>query len=168
MKKKKILVPVDLSGATVQVCNAARGLALALDARVILLHAVETDPRVGSYYALSSFEVEALATNTRRRVAERLQALGRWFKRRVPDTKIILHAGTVVATIQRVARVARPDYIVIGSHGHSAAYEMLVGSVAHALLRKAPCPVLVVPVAPRQARAAKPSRPRAALAAAGR
>lgn len=162
MKKKNILVPVDLSGATVQVCNAARNLALALDARVLLLHAIETDPRVGSYYALSAFEVEALASNTRRRVAERLQALGRWFKRRVPDTKTILHAGAVVPTIYRMAKLSRPDYIVVGSHGHSAAFEMLVGSVAHALLRKAPCPVLVVPVAPRQARSAKPPRPRAA------
>lgn len=163
MKKKNILVPVDLSGATVQVCNAARDLALALDARVILLHAIETDPRAGSYFALSSFEVEAIASNTRRRVAERLQALGRWFQRRVPDTKVVLHAGAVVPTIQRMAKLARPDYIVVGSHGHSAAYEMLLGSVAHALLRKAPCPVLVVPVAPRQTRRAKPPRPRLTL-----
>lgn len=168
MKKQKILVPVDLSGATLQVCAAARDLALALDARVMLLHAVETDPRVGDYYALSAFEAEALATNTRRRVAERLDALGRWFKRRVPDTKTILHAGAVVATIHRMAKLARPDYIVVGSHGHSAAYEMLVGSVAHALLRKAPCPVLVVPVAPQRGRTAKPPRPRASLAAPSR
>lgn len=165
MKKKKILVPVDLSGATMQVCNAARDLALALDARVLLLHAVESDPRVGSYYALSAFEAEALASNTRRRVAERLQTLGRWFKRRVPDTKTVLHSGVAVATIQRMAKLARPDYIVVGSHGHSATYEMLVGSVAHALLRKAPCPVLVVPISARQARAAKPTRPRLSLAA---
>jgi universal stress protein A len=163
-KKKTILVPVDLSGATVQVCNAARALALALDARVVLLHAVETDPRVGSYYALSAFEVEAMAGNTRRRVAQRLQALGNWFKRRVPDTKIVLHAGATVTTIQRMAKLAHPDYIVVGSHGHSAAYEMLVGSVAHALLRKAPCPVLVVPITSQRTRSARPARPRLSLA----
>lgn len=162
--KKKILVPVDLSNATVQVCNAARDLALALDARLLLLHAVETDPLVNSYYALSTFEVATLAGNTRRRTAERMKALGHWFQKRVPDTKIILHTGAAVPTILRVAKLARPDYIVVGSHGHTAAYEMLVGSVTHGLMRKAPCPVLVVPIAPRPARTPKPARPRAALA----
>jgi len=165
--KKKILVPVDLSNATVQVCNAARDLALALDARLLLLHAVETDPLVNSYYALSTFEVATLAGNTRRRTAERMKALGHWFQKRVPDTKIILHTGAAVPTILRVAKLARPDYIVVGSHGHTAAYEMLVGSVTHGLMRRAPCPVLVVPIAPRPARptrTAKTARPRAALA----
>jgi nucleotide-binding universal stress UspA family protein len=164
-KKKTILVPVDLSGATVQICRAARDLAEAINARVLLLHAVETDPLASAYYALSTFEVATLAGNARRRAAERLQALGRWFKRRVLDTKIILHAGAAVPTIQRLAKQARPTYIVVGTHGHSAAYEMLVGSVAHALLRKAPCPVLVVPITAPRLRPAKPARSRVSLAA---
>jgi len=154
MKKKKILVPVDLSGATVQVCNAARDLALALDARLLILHAVESDPLVSSYYALSTFEVAEIAGNTRRRTAERMRALGHWFQKRVPDTKIILHTGAAVPTILRIVKLAKPDYIVVGSHGHTAAYEMLMGSVAHGLIRKAPCPVVVVPISARTRRPA--------------
>ena len=33
----------------------------------------------------------------------------------------------------------------MGSHGHGAIYELLVGSVTEGVLRKARCPVLVVP-----------------------
>lgn len=148
--KKKILVPVDLSDATVQVCNAARDLARALDARLLILHAVEPDPLANSYYALSTFEIATLTGNTRKRTALRMKALGHWFQKSVPDTKIVLHSGRALPTILRVARMARPDYIIIGSHGHSAAYEMLAGSVAHGVLRKAACPVVMVPIAPRR------------------
>lgn len=161
MKKRTILVPVDLSGATVQVCNAARDLALALDARLLLLHAIEADPLANSYYALSTFEVATLAGNTRRRAAERMRALGHWFQKRIPGTKVVLHAGTAAATILRMARLAHADYIVIGSHGHTAAYEMLMGSVAHLVIRKAPCPVVVVPITkrPRASAARKSVQP---------
>lgn len=152
--KKKILVPVDLSGATVQVCNAARDLALALDARLMILHAAEPDPMVGSYYALSTFEGATLSGNIRKRLAAKMQALGGWFHKTVPDTKVILHTGSPVPTILRFARLAHPDYIVVGSHGHTAAYEVLVGSVAHRLIRKAPCPVVVVPISPQPRRVA--------------
>ena len=37
------------------------------------------------------------------------------------------------------------EYIVIGSHGHSAAYDVLMGSVASGVVKKSPCSVLVVP-----------------------
>lgn len=40
------------------------------------------------------------------------------------------------------------DAIVLGSHGHGALYDLLVGSVAEGVLRRAPCPVVVVPSRP--------------------
>lgn len=164
--KKTILVPVDLSEATVQVCTAARDLALALDARLLIAHALAPDSLASSYYALSAFEVTAFTGDVRRRTAEKMQSLGRWFRRSVPQTKIIIHTGMAAATILRLARLARVDYIVLGSHGHTAAYEMLAGGVAHAVIRRAPCPVVLVPIAPRPKRipAAAPALARVELA----
>ena len=37
------------------------------------------------------------------------------------------------------------DYIVIGSHGHTAFYDLLVGSTASGVLKSASCPVVIVP-----------------------
>jgi nucleotide-binding universal stress UspA family protein len=33
----------------------------------------------------------------------------------------------------------------MGSHGHNAFYDLLVGTTTHGVLRKATCPVVIVP-----------------------
>ena len=43
------------------------------------------------------------------------------------------------------------NLVVVGSHGHGAAYDLLVGSISAEVIRKSPIPVLVVP-SPRPAR----------------
>jgi hypothetical protein len=35
--------------------------------------------------------------------------------------------------------------VVVGSHGHGALYHLVVGGVAEVLLRRSPCPLLIVP-----------------------
>ena len=45
-----------------------------------------------------------------------------------------------------MANQSRCDLIVMGSHGRSGLGRLLMGSVAEAVLRKAPCPVLTVRV----------------------
>jgi nucleotide-binding universal stress UspA family protein len=37
------------------------------------------------------------------------------------------------------------DLIVVGSHGHGATYDLLVGSISSGVIRKSKVPVLVVP-----------------------
>ena len=39
------------------------------------------------------------------------------------------------------------DLLVLGTHGRTGRLHMLVGSVAEAVIRRAVCPVLVVPAA---------------------
>lgn len=146
---KKILVPVDLSAATVQVCNAARDLAQSLGARLLILHIVPPPPVVLKQYALTPVEPVDFTREERKRAAEKLRALGHWFQKRCPNTRVLLHTGPVVPMILRTARLARADYLVLGSHGHTAAYEILIGSVAHGVLRRAPCPIVLVPIRQR-------------------
>ncbi len=54
------------------------------------------------------------------------------------------------------------DLLVCGSRGHGAAGEVVLGSVSHALLGAARCPVLIVPRSAPSSRAASPRSPRAA------
>ncbi len=49
--------------------------------------------------------------------------------------------------ILEAARICEADYIVMGSHGHNAFYDLLVGTTTHGVMRKAPCPVVIVPTA---------------------
>jgi nucleotide-binding universal stress UspA family protein len=37
------------------------------------------------------------------------------------------------------------DLIVVGSHGHGAMYQLLVGSISEGVLRRSNRPVLVIP-----------------------
>jgi nucleotide-binding universal stress UspA family protein len=62
----------------------------------------------------------------------------------VADT--ILVNGQAAPNIISQAIALDADYIILGTHGHTAFYDLLVGSTTHAVLKKAPCPVIVVPV----------------------
>lgn len=147
---KKVLVAVDFSAATVRVCNAAARLARSLGARLLLLHVIPPAPLVmADYMVIDPAAVDAATREARKRAAKRMDSLGRWFRKRIPNTRVLMHAGPVVRTIRATVNAVRPDYLVIGSHGHTAAYDLLVGSVAHGLLRKATCPVVLVPIARR-------------------
>lgn len=52
--------------------------------------------------------------------------------------------GDPVDMILRAAKETNSDVIVMGTHGRTALARLLMGSVAEAVLRKAPCPVLTV------------------------
>ncbi|MBI4621943.1 MAG: universal stress protein [Verrucomicrobia bacterium] len=47
------------------------------------------------------------------------------------------------------------DFIVMGSHGHTALYDLVVGSTTHGVLRRATCPVVIVPRPMQKAAKAK-------------
>jgi nucleotide-binding universal stress UspA family protein len=53
------------------------------------------------------------------------------------------------------AKALEADYIVMGSHGHTAFYDLLIGSTTSGVLKKAPCPVVVVPARPAPGRGTK-------------
>jgi nucleotide-binding universal stress UspA family protein len=58
--------------------------------------------------------------------------------------------GDVVGEILECARAVKADAIVMGRHGHGAMYNLLVGSVTEGVLKRASCPVFLVPSAERK------------------
>ena len=143
---KTILVPVDLSAATAKVCAAACNLARLVGGRVVLLHVVAPPPVVMSeYYAFDSGYVAQAMVALEKTATLRLRSLARRFSRRA-RIRTVQVTGQPVPTILAKARASRAAYIVLGSHGHGAMFDLIVGSVTQGVLRKAPCPVLVVPM----------------------
>lgn len=144
---KRILVPVDLSGATVRVCNAAADLAKALGSQLVILHAVPPfPPAIYGFDAFTATQVVTFNRKSRKASAHKMQALQHWFNKRLPGTKMVLHEGAAADVILRSARRINPDYIVIGSHGHGAMHDLIAGSTTREILRKSPCPVVLVPI----------------------
>ena len=153
----KILVPVDLSAATVHVCSAAADLARALNGRLVIVHAVPPLAIISAHGILNAAQILELNRETRKAAARKMQSLRQWFSRRCPLVKVFLHEGDAVRVIMRTVRQTHPDYIVIGSHGHGAVYDLLIGSTAHQILRKPPCPVVLVPITKQTGKTRKAS-----------
>jgi nucleotide-binding universal stress UspA family protein len=59
----------------------------------------------------------------------------------------LLIQGSIVETIIREADRLDADLVVVGSHGHGAVFDLLVGSISEGLVRRSSRPVLVVPPA---------------------
>lgn len=59
--------------------------------------------------------------------------------------QVMATADSVADSITRVARRDATDLIVLGAHGGGADRQPLLGSVTMGVLRRSPCPVLVLP-----------------------
>lgn len=150
---KTILVPVDFSKVSRYVVAEAANLARLTKSRLVLLHVVQppsmvTDlaPLVGEALQMSA-ELEGIG----RRHLHRLQKSPKF---RGLNVDSICEQGFPVAQVIAQAKRVKADVIVLGSHGHGAVYNLVVGSTANGVLKHAPCPVLVVP-APAKSKAGK-------------
>jgi len=63
--------------------------------------------------------------------------------------------GDPGAMILRAAEETHSDVIVMGTHGRTALARLVLGSVAEAVIRKAPCPVLTAKPVPQWKKAAQ-------------
>jgi nucleotide-binding universal stress UspA family protein len=142
---KKILVPIDFSPVNREVVAAAVALAKACDGRLTLMHVV-TQPSPMIDYGFASLDLSDLIV-VLQKSAER--NLAEWRKRllqRGIGIKTSVAVGLPAVEIADAARKLGADYIVLGSHGHTAFYDLLIGSTASGVLKKAPCPVVIVPI----------------------
>jgi len=69
--------------------------------------------------------------------------------------KTVKVEGFPAKVIVEQAKTLEADYVVMGSHGHTAFYDLLIGSTTSGVLKKAPCPVVVVPARPTPGRTPK-------------
>ncbi len=141
---KTILVPVDFSAVTARVVAQAAELAQALHCGVELFHALAPPVNVVTY----DMPVEAFAKEIEFAQEQALRKLGEL--KRLLDAKEItctskFTQGHAVAAILDEARNLPAAFVVMGSHGHGAFYELLAGSTTHGVLHRTPCPVVIVP-----------------------
>ena len=114
---------------------------------MVIFHAVAPLPTL--LYGIDPFtqtELVSYGRSARKAAAHKMAALEHWFKKRCPNTKMALHEGSPPENVLRAANKVHADYIVLGSHGHGAMHDLLVGSTAHVVLKKSTCPVVLVPI----------------------
>jgi nucleotide-binding universal stress UspA family protein len=112
-------------------------------AQLRVIAALEADWTRGrpEYVRIASRRAIQTATNRARRAL-----------RRRHDAEVAVVDGSPTHAILAEAKRWRADVIVIGWRGHGAFRRLLMGSVSRAVVRRAPCPTLVVPRRIREVR----------------
>ena len=139
MTPKNLLVPIDFSACAEHALDYACGLAEKLGATIHLVTAIGAGVTELSV-ALADSMVETMRANS----VTQLQAMA---KARAPLStfgSVLVEPGDARDVILHAADTLNTDLIVMGSHGRRGLSRMFLGSVAEAVLRRAPCPVLVV------------------------
>lgn len=145
MTPNNILVPVDFSAYSERALDYACALAEKLGAKLHLVHAIGaglpelsavlTDSVIAPLRESSKLELEKIA-----KARAAIATFG----------ELMIEPGDARDGILAAAKRCAADLIIIGSHGRGGLSRLVLGSVAEDIVRRAPCPVLVVRV-PREA-----------------
>ena len=140
----KILVCVDLSDSTEEILKIIEKLCRPLNAKIWLLHNAMPEPETIEFKVDPIEARETLAEKFHHQHRQ-IQELAERFRKSGVDATALLVHGKTVDTILTEAADLDIDLIVVGSHGHGAMYQLLVGSISEGVLHKSSKPVLVIP-----------------------
>lgn len=141
---KTILVPIDFSDVTARVTETARKFAAAFESRIVLLSVAEPEPDFVGFDPGPSTVRMAVARDFKVE-RQRLEELKAECANSGCEVTALHIQGPIVEKILHEVGSQQADLIVIGSHGHGAFYDLLVGSVTQGIIKGARCPVVVVP-----------------------
>lgn len=142
-----VLAAIDFSRVSRKVLSTAIEIARAIGGRVVVLNAVQPPPIATD---LAPFVADAIRiTDDIERSSRRyLHRLQQQLAARGTLVETMCQQGFAVSLILAQAEALNAQYVVLGSHGHSALYDMVAGSTASGVVKRSPCPVVVVPAAP--------------------
>ncbi len=145
---KSILVAVDFSDVSDRVVLKAGELAAALGAKVWVMHAVTDTSYInggmGEVPVPWTLPDEDLPRHFPSEMG-RLRDYTSMLLDKSVDAESVLVSGPAIERIMHVADLRDADLIVMGSHGHGALYELIVGTVSEGLMRRSQTPVMIVP-----------------------
>ena len=116
-----------------------------MDGRIVLLHVVQP-LIITSDYGLTMDNFQDTIVSSEKHSALRLAELSETLRAKgVKNVETAQISGPARAGIVEQAKKFAADYIVMGSHGHTAFYDLVIGSTTQYVVQKAHCPVVIVP-----------------------
>jgi nucleotide-binding universal stress UspA family protein len=141
---QRILCPTDFSENAVFALRIAQDLARQYRATLLIPHVADTlGPEKLSFgEAAGQLQPET-----------HLAALTRELHQVLPpqpdlEVRYLLREGDPVTIMEQVVRERHCDLVVLGTHGRTGLDYLLMGSIAQRVMRRCPCPVLVVKYPP--------------------
>ena len=142
---RKVLCPVDFSDLARAAMRAALALASETKGTVHLLHVVEQIPGAHRGEGITpDRSLEDMVERARGALAGWREEAETLLPGGVTDEVTPGGGGAPADEVTRAARQGGYDLVVMGTHGRSGIRRLVLGSVAEAVVRGAPCSVLVV------------------------
>ncbi len=143
----KILIATDGSEYSQAALESVAERPWPADTSIVVLHVVQT--LAPQYIGFNYGYAEALATVDeagRKEGRKILDDAVDFLKERLPDCQItnVMLDGYILVGILDAAEKFETDLIIVGSHGRTGLVKFFMGSVAEAVLNRAPCSVEVV------------------------
>lgn len=140
---QKVLVPIDFSDNSKKALRYAIPFAKQFKAELVLMYVVE--PTIyPSDFGFGQVGFPDVEQELHEKATKELDTL---VKDLLPHTVIstsIVSTGIPFVEITTYAQQENIDLIIVATHGRTGVEHILFGSTAEKIIRKAPCPVLVV------------------------
>ncbi|MFO8241151.1 MAG: universal stress protein [Dissulfuribacterales bacterium] len=140
---KTVLIPVDFSDVSSRAIHFFEELEATKIDRVILLH-VLNERNYKVLEEVASFDVDEFTKKHTDSAKENLERIAQRLRNRGNNVDLKVVFGVPFREILQAEIDYNASLIVIGSHGRSNIAEMIIGSVAEKIVRKARSPVLLV------------------------
>jgi len=161
MEAQKIVVPIDYSVYSAPALQWGMSLAQKYGAQLLVLHVIpkaveEVYPEgassispMASYYdgmapGSRPFIVQPIIVDLQEQALNQLERFASEHLSEVLPVQVKVAVGKPAAEILRVVRTEGADLVVMGTHGRTGLRHLLLGSVAEAITRHAPCPVFTL------------------------
>ena len=143
MRMKTILVTTDLSDFSKKAFPLARDLAQKYEARIVVCYVEEyrVPPLVIEY---PGYGFDDMMQHQRKGATEHLERLVEEQLGKELETEFRIIDGIAHVGIVQLAREMEADLIVMTTHGRGFFSHTILGSTTERVVRRAPCPVLVV------------------------
>lgn len=157
-----VLVGIDFSELADHALQEALGLASRREDAEIHVLSVLPAPIVDPHYAVPSYSaldegatLDASLQRLQHHVQLQLDGFAAKVAGPVLPLRVVYHVSIDTAShaLVQLATDLHADLIVIGTHNRKGAERLLLGSVAEATVRRARCPVLVIPAEPTASKA---------------
>ena len=141
---RTIACAIDFSLHSKRALKDAAALAMAHQAKLVVMHVISTVPHPAYYMAASDVLSDVfprLESFAKKQMAELVAELA------LPenvDVETLILEGVIHEKINEVTRQHNASVLVVGTEGNTGLERFLLGSVAEKVLRTAPCPVLAV------------------------
>lgn len=137
--EQTVLLPFDFSEPASEAITTARGL-VARTGLLWVLHVIPPLERTSPGFLTGEVDPATLRERADTALAKALSEAG------IGEAQRRIAVGDPADEIVTVAREIDADLIVMPSRGKTGLRRWMIGSVAERVVRRAPCPVLILPI----------------------